>query len=59
VKLAYLERRLREQDAVVRDDADLLPVHAAEASDDGGAVVLLELVEETSINQASNDLYEI
>lgn len=57
--VAHLQRRFREQDAVVGYDADLLSVHARETGHDGGAIVLLELVELAGVDQTSDDLAQI
>lgn len=51
-----LERRLGEQDAVVRDDAHLGAVDAGEARHERGAVVALELGELAAVDDARDDL---
>ena len=54
-----LERRLREQDAVVRDDADQVPVEAREAGHDRSGVALLELVEPRAVHDPGDDLAHV
>eukprot|EP00754_Rhynchopus_humris_P044418 Rhum_TRINITY_DN4142_c0_g1::Rhum_TRINITY_DN4142_c0_g1_i1::g.13123::m.13123 len=54
-----LHRRLREEHAVVRDNADLATVQAAEAAHDRVAVQLLELIEARAVEDARNDLPDV
>jgi hypothetical protein len=51
-----LQRGLREQHAVVGQDADRQALYVAEAAHQGGAVQRLELVEFAAIDQAGDDL---
>ncbi len=53
-----LERRGAEEDAVVGDDADALPVDGGEAGDERGAVVALELGEAGAVDEARDDLVD-
>lgn len=52
----YLQRRLREQDAVICNDSDLHAIESCEARHDGGSVQRLKLVESTSIGDTSDHL---
>jgi hypothetical protein len=54
-----LERGLREQDAVVGDQADRIAVEPGEAADQGRAVERLELVELAGIDQTRDDLARV
>ena len=54
-----LERRLREQHAVVGDDADEQAVQAREAGDERRAVALLELVEARAVDEPRDDLADV
>jgi hypothetical protein len=51
-----LECALAEEDAVVGDHPDRVPVDVAEAGDDGGPVLGLELVQAAAVEQADEDL---
>ena len=52
----HLERRVGEEDPIVRDDADALAVEPAEAADDRLAVLGLELVPRDDVRVASLEL---
>src|SRR6185436_4600091 len=54
-----LERRLREEDAVVRQDPDLVAEDAREAGDDRRGVALLELLEARAIDDAGDDFAHV
>ena len=54
-----LERRLREEHAVVGDDADQEPVQAREAGHERRAVALLELVEPRAVHEPRDDLAHV
>ena len=54
-----LLRRLREQDAVVGDDADRIAVDAREARDERRAVARLELVQRRRVDDARDDLAHV
>ncbi len=54
-----LERRLREEHAVVGDDADQEAVEPGEAGDERRAVALLELVEARAVDQPREDLADL
>ena len=58
-EMRRLERGLREEHAVVGDDADEQPVQAGEPRDERGAVPLLELVEARSVDEAREDLADL
>ena len=54
-----LQRRLREQHAVVGDDADEEAVEPGEAGDERRAVALLELVEARAVDEPRDDLADV
>jgi hypothetical protein len=54
-----LERRLGEEDPVVREDADGQPVEPPEAADERRAVARLELVEARAVEEAAKDLADL
>ena len=58
-EMRRLERRLGEEHAVVRDDADQEPVQPREAGDERGAVALLELVEPRAVDEPRDDLVDV
>ena len=58
-EMRALQRRLREQDAVVGDDADGIAVEVGEAADQRGAVELLELVELAAVDEPRDHLAHV
>src|SRR5690606_8102084 len=54
-----LERRLREQNAIVREDADRPPLDARERADERRAVALLELVDLRAVDDAREELADV
>ncbi len=54
-----LERALREEDAVVRQDADRIAHHPREAADERRPVRGLELVEAAAVDDAGDDLAHV
>ena len=54
-----LQRRLRKEHTVVRDDADQEALQPREAGDDRRRVALLELVEARAVNKTSDDLADV
>src|SRR5512141_1071141 len=54
-----LQRRLGEQDPVVRDDADRIAQDPREAGDERGAVARLELVEVAGVDVPGDDLAHV
>ena len=58
-EMSRLQRRLREQHAVVGDDADQEAVQPGKPGDERGPVALLELVETGSVDEPSDDLAHI
>ena len=54
-EMRTFEGGLGEQDAIVRDDSDLLAINACEARDERGAIVTLELGELGAVDDAGDD----
>ena len=59
MKCVPFSARLREEDAVVRDDADGVALDAREAADERRAVTRLEFVELAAIDDARDDLAHV
>ena len=55
-EVGALERRLREQDAVIGDDADRVAVEPGEAGDQRRAVARLELLQHRAVDDARDHL---
>ncbi|MNT16740.1 hypothetical protein D3C72_1518560 [compost metagenome] len=53
------QRRFREQDAIVGDDADFYPIDMRKAADQGGAVAGLEFVEIAAVDDARDHLAHV
>ena len=58
-EVCRLERRFREQHAVVGDDADEEAMQAGKARDERVAVARLELVEARAVEDARDDLVDV
>ena len=58
-EVGALQRRLREQDAVVADDADRHPPQPRKSRHQRGAVQRLELVEARAVDQPGDDLANV
>ena len=57
--MSGLQRRLREQDAVVRDDADQKSIDARESGDKRRTVARLELVELRTVDEACDHFVHV